>query len=118
MPPGSTIAGGNLNEVTFFGRAMKISYFAGMISFQAGNLPIIDKTGITGFYNIRLKFAPQNLLHAASSAPSEAPAVPSIFKALQEQLGLKLEPGKGTIDYYILVSISAAIERTRSKIGP
>jgi uncharacterized protein (TIGR03435 family) len=52
--------------------------------------PVIDKTGLTGRFNFPLEYMPD------ASAPSDDPAAgPSIFTALQEQLGLKLEPAKG-----------------------
>ncbi len=50
------------------------------------NLPVIDKTGLTGLFDIHLEFAPDN-------APPDAPGA-SIFTALQDQLGLKLTSEK------------------------
>jgi uncharacterized protein (TIGR03435 family) len=61
---------------------------------------VIDKTGIEGSYSIYLEWAPpgggQVVSGAASSvnAPVQEPSGPSIFDAIQEQLGLKLEQGK------------------------
>jgi uncharacterized protein (TIGR03435 family) len=57
------------------------------ISFLAHPLdkPIVDKTNLTGSYNIDLKFAPEG---------DTASTQPSIFTAIQEQLGLKLESQK------------------------
>jgi len=58
--------------------------------------PVIDKTGLTGTYDIHLRWA-------RDAAPNETPAnAPSIFDALQEQLGLKLEPGRGPVEYMIV----------------
>jgi uncharacterized protein (TIGR03435 family) len=61
-----------------------IKTLAAMLARPAGR-PVIDKTGITGTYSIDLKYAPEG------SPDSE---LPSIFAAVQEQLGLKLEPQK------------------------
>jgi uncharacterized protein (TIGR03435 family) len=47
--------------------------------------PVIDKTNLTGTFNIDLKFAPDG---------DAASPLPSIFTAVQEQLGLKLESQK------------------------
>jgi uncharacterized protein (TIGR03435 family) len=53
----------------------------------SGNLgsPVVDLTGIQGLFDLTLEWAPD------SSDTAEPSAGPSIFTALQEQLGLKLE---------------------------
>jgi uncharacterized protein (TIGR03435 family) len=65
---------------------------------------VIDKTGIEGKYDIRLKWTPEMSSAPESSAPP--PTGPSIFTAVQEQLGLKLESTKGPVQ--VLVIDSAA----------
>jgi uncharacterized protein (TIGR03435 family) len=57
---------------------------------------VSDKTGLTGKFDIELQYS--RSLNPRQQNPPEAgdPAGPSIFTALQEQLGLKLESGKGT----------------------
>ena len=64
--------------------------------------PVIDKTGLTGRYDFALKFAPDTAGSAIPLGlpPSTTPAVidpdaPSLFTAVQEQLGLKLESARG-----------------------
>jgi uncharacterized protein (TIGR03435 family) len=52
---------------------------------------VIDKTGLTGAYDLHLQWAPD-----LTAAP-ESDTFPSIFIALQEQLGLKLQPNKGPV---------------------
>ncbi|HSY35089.1 MAG TPA: TIGR03435 family protein [Acidobacteriaceae bacterium] len=61
-----------------------IKTLASMLATPAGR-PVIDKTGLAGTYSIDLKYAPEG------SPDSE---LPSMFAAIQEQLGLKLEPQK------------------------
>ena len=71
--------------------------------------PIIDITGIAGRFDFRLEFAldqstPGFFLPgggAQVAGPSD-PAGPSIFTAVQEQLGLKLEPAKGPREFLII----------------
>jgi uncharacterized protein (TIGR03435 family) len=56
--------------------------------------PIVDKTGLSGAYDIKMEFTPGN-------SASDESAAPSIFTALQ-QLGLKLEPGKGPVESLVI----------------
>jgi uncharacterized protein (TIGR03435 family) len=63
---------------------------------------VVDHTGIQGRYDFEIQFTPQSLI-AKDGAPPAAPADdmgPSIFTALEEQLGLKLEMTKGPMDVY------------------
>ena len=55
----------------------------------------MDKTGIEGKYDITLEYAPED---PAAAAPSQ----PSIFTALQEQIGLRLEPQKVLVEMLII----------------
>jgi len=58
---------------------------------------VIDKTGLTGAYAIDVEWTPDG----PNGAPPEA-AGPSIFSAIQDQLGLKLEPHKSPIDVLVV----------------
>ena len=70
--------------------AMPIWLLANALRSVAGR-EVVDKTGITGTFRVSLAFA-QPAAPAVDAAPSTA--LPSIFTALQEQLGLKLEPSR------------------------
>jgi uncharacterized protein (TIGR03435 family) len=65
--------------------------------------PVIDKTGLTGNYDFTLKFTPA----VGAASDSEAP---SIFTALQEQLGLKLEPAKDVLNVLVIDSVEKPAE--------
>jgi uncharacterized protein (TIGR03435 family) len=54
---------------------------------------VIDRTGLTGLFDFELKWAQD---------PTADTAVPSIFTALQEQLGLKLESTRGPVDVLVI----------------
>jgi uncharacterized protein (TIGR03435 family) len=56
--------------------------------------PVVDETGLTGKYNFTLVFSP-DLADTTG---------PSIFTAVQEQLGLKLESGKGPVEMVVIDS--------------
>jgi uncharacterized protein (TIGR03435 family) len=56
--------------------------------------PVLDKTGLTGEYDYKLEFAPEN-----AAADVDAP---TIFTAIQEQLGLKLESQKAPVEVVMI----------------
>src|SRR5262249_14885077 len=59
-----------------------------------------NRTGLTGGFDFELTWTPEQSPNEATGAPELKidPNGPSIFTALQEQLGLKLEAGKGPVD--------------------
>jgi uncharacterized protein (TIGR03435 family) len=61
--------------------------------------PMVDKTGLTGKYDFTLEFVP------AAKAGSDETGGPSVFTAVEEQLGLKLEPAKEPMDVLVIDSI-------------
>ena len=74
---------------------------AEFLSAQVGR-SVIDKTGLTGSYDFKLAWTPDpSQLPASMAAGGEGapnvPEGPSIFTALKEQLGLRLEPQKGPV---------------------
>jgi uncharacterized protein (TIGR03435 family) len=73
-------------------RASNMGTLAGMLERPAGR-PVIDKTEIAGAYDIKLRYAPVN------GTQSE---LPDLFTAVQEQLGLKLEPQKVPVNYLVI----------------
>jgi uncharacterized protein (TIGR03435 family) len=64
---------------------------------------VFDRTGLTGNYDFTLSYAPVKAsVSASSTAASDPAAFPDIFTAIQEQLGLKLEPSKGPVDILVI----------------
>lgn len=61
--------------------------------------PIEDRTGMKEKFDLKLEFAPQWPGFDADSGPS---VPPSLFTALEEQLGLKLEPRAGPVDVLVI----------------
>jgi uncharacterized protein (TIGR03435 family) len=74
--------------------------FAEILSRQM-DLPVVNQTGLEGVFNVKLKWTPEN---ARPAAPAEAPATegPSIFTAIQEQLGLRLHAQKVPIEVLVI----------------
>jgi uncharacterized protein (TIGR03435 family) len=73
--------------------------------------PILDKTGLVGKYDFKLQWTPddnQNQAARASAPNSQTvplpadPSGPSLFTAVQEQLGLKLESGKAPVEIIVI----------------
>ena len=68
---------------------------------------VIDRTGLTAIYDLSLKWMPEanapSLLGLPPAVPPAAdPDAPNIFTAVQEQLGLKLEPGRGPVEVIVI----------------
>jgi len=91
-------------------QGIPISNLVGNLSGQVHRI-VVDKTGLTGKYDVTLQWAPDEIQGAMGSTggpegqPGAAPPAasgPSIFTALQEQLGLKLESSKGPADLIVV----------------
>ena len=70
-------------------------YFAQLL-----NVPVVDQTGLDGFYDFTLELpAPAPLL-----TPGPAPAAdgPDLFAAIRQQLGLKLESRKAPVEVFVI----------------
>ena len=65
---------------------------------QTVGRPVIDHTGLTGRWDIDLEFSGTGPLTTADTP--DAPT--SVFTAVQEQLGLKLEPRKERMDVLVI----------------
>ncbi|HEX3875714.1 MAG TPA: TIGR03435 family protein [Bryobacteraceae bacterium] len=82
-----------------FGQRGRISQLCDRLSALLGRT-VVDKTGLAGAYDIELTFAPD----PAPGVPDSEPAGPSLFTAMREQLGLKLESGKGPVEVVVVDS--------------
>jgi uncharacterized protein (TIGR03435 family) len=63
--------------------------------------PVLDLTGLPGLYEVKLEWTPDPPLTGAPEAAAES-GFPSIRKAIEEQLGLRLEPHKGPIEVLVI----------------
>jgi uncharacterized protein (TIGR03435 family) len=81
-----------------------LAQFAAFLSGQAGR-PVLDRTGLTGVFDIKLEFAPEPPAALADTGTGQAPndtTWPSIFTAVQEQLGLRIESAKGPVETLVI----------------
>jgi len=80
-----------------------LSLLANALSRMIGRMAV-DRTGLTGNLDLTLTFAEQRSQLGVDLHASD-PSAPSIFTALQEQLGLKLESTKGPVDVVVIDSV-------------
>jgi uncharacterized protein (TIGR03435 family) len=94
---------------------MPISIIARELSQLTGR-PVIDRTGLTGAYDLDLKFTPtpEQLPQGPPPPGVEPPQIdpngPSLFTALEEQLGLKLDNDRGPVDVVVIERIEPPVE--------
>jgi uncharacterized protein (TIGR03435 family) len=100
------------------GQAIPVSNLARLLSRQL-NCTIVDKTGLTGKYDIKLQWNREESLGAMfagpiggnqEAAPPTDASGPSIFTALQEQLGLRLQSTKGPVETLVIDHIERPSE--------
>ncbi|WP_146072019.1 TIGR03435 family protein [Bryocella elongata] len=70
------------------------------LTMELGHV-VVDRTGLMGYYNFTLKWTPDDASPTAGSVP-EDPSAPSIFTAVQEQLGLKLEHARAPVQVLVI----------------
>src|SRR5687768_7316415 len=70
--------------------------------------PVIDRTGLAGGYDLEIKFVPDEILNRPDrSGPSDGP---SFSQALEQQLGLRLEPIRASIEVIVVESVQRPSE--------
>jgi uncharacterized protein (TIGR03435 family) len=92
FPPGRVgyVTGGGAGGAQMMGAAHQpVSQLVAFLESRL-QMPVIDKTGLAGFYDFGLRFVPPSAL-ARPGAASDASDAPDVFTAVQEYLGLKLE---------------------------
>jgi uncharacterized protein (TIGR03435 family) len=95
------------------GDAVPFRNFIAGLAQQLGRT-VIDKTGLTGLYDIHLQWTPELAQGAAGPAGDAGQSVdsssPSIFTAIEEQLGLRLQSGKGPVEVLVIDSVEKPTE--------
>lgn len=116
LPGSSSISGFPDGKQQLIGKALSMERLANLLTsstFSATGRRVIDRTGITGLYDIQLSFknpfrTGSNQLNPPaedSHVPTVESAVPTIYTALEEQLGLKLEEAKAPQEYIVIESV-------------
>jgi uncharacterized protein (TIGR03435 family) len=104
-----------LGRTTFSGVTM--ADFAGQLQLRVLDRPVIDRTGLTDRYDFTLNWRPDEFQFPRASAAQRASAIaagadalPDLFTAVQEQLGLKLDAAKALTDVLVIDKVSKPSE--------
>lgn len=121
LPPGAMIS---MRPGQIFGRSMTMARFVDLLS-RLLHATVVDKTGLSGQYDITLQWTPDEASGAPRPGPDGGrpgpnsggpgpqladPSGPTIFTALQEQLGLKLDSTKGPVKTLVIDHIEKPSE--------
>jgi bla regulator protein blaR1 len=105
-PPGPGSCGTTMNPVSLRGGGATMARLASMLEGPAQRL-VIDRTGLTGNWDLEVNYTPdRSQLPPGVELPSSIdPNGPSLFTALEEQLGLKLRPARGPVEVLVIDSV-------------
>jgi uncharacterized protein (TIGR03435 family) len=83
--------------------AMPLSLFANNLSGQVQRV-VVDRTGLSGGWDFEINYAPEQPVNPPPGVefPAADPNAPSLFTAIQEQLGLKLQSTKGPVEVLVV----------------
>jgi len=107
MGPGNILAG-----------AMPMTQLATSLSNMVGRI-VVDRTGLTGNYDFELTYTPEQLAQGGPAGrggapggggPAIDPNGPSIYTAIQEQLGLKLDSQRGPVETLVIDRVERPTE--------
>lgn len=73
---------------------------------QREGRPVVNKTGLTGRYDLALRWTPDDAPAPLLNGGPDPAAPPGLFTAIEEQLGLRLEPGRGTVSVLVIDQIA------------
>jgi len=101
---GIELAAGGVGRRTVTANGVTLDKFAHLLSLGLDR-PVIDQTGITGLFDFRLVYT--FIPATGATAPTlDTGGTSSIFSAIQEQLGLKLQSARGPVEVLVIDSVS------------
>jgi uncharacterized protein (TIGR03435 family) len=98
----------NTNTGYLEANAVTMGVFARRISTLAGR-NVIDKTGLAGNFDLTLRWTPDTAPGADRPQPANSDG-PTFFTAITEQLGLKLEPQRGPVEFLVIDAVDYPVE--------
>jgi uncharacterized protein (TIGR03435 family) len=105
---GRVSCGMNTNNGSLEANAVTMAVFARRISTIAGRT-VVDNTGLTGNFDLMLRWTPDASLGADGPTVANNDG-PTFFTAVQEQLGLKLESQRGSVEFLVIDSVEHPLE--------
>ena len=90
------------------GVGVNMRMLTGVFSGLLGR-PVVDRTGIAGAFDLKMHWKPDALVSPEGNVAAEVEGA-SIFTAVTEQLGLKLEPKKGPVTVYVVERVERPSE--------
>lgn len=128
FPDGTHAGAGSISGSQITGdltaQAVPIARLVQSLTQMLGH-PVSDKTGLKGVYDFKLRFAPDGRLQSPPGSTNERLPLPqadsnapSLFDALQEQLGLKLVAAKGPVEAIVIDHIEKPASVDGAEVQP
>ena len=115
LPPGTMALSVRLNGASVLeARSTNMDLFCRALRGQSPDIagrPIVDRTGFQGTFDVKdFRFAGVAPPQHGPDVNTEQDAPPSVFEALEQNLGLKLVPAKGQVEVVVIDSIDRPTE--------
>jgi uncharacterized protein (TIGR03435 family) len=108
-PPGGFCGGIRTGIGRLTGRTAPMRQLASVLTGVVQR-QVVDRTNLPGVFDFDLEFSPMPLNADAADIAASVENAISLFTALQEQLGLKLQPQRGPIDYVVIDGVEPPSE--------
>jgi uncharacterized protein (TIGR03435 family) len=110
-PPGPGSCGMTMNPTRVAGGGVTLPMLANILEGPAQRL-VIDRTGLAGNWDLEVKYTPDRsqLPPGVELPPGIDPNGPSLFTAIEEQLGLKLRPARGPVEVLVIDRVEQPTE--------
>ena len=106
--------GMNTNTTNTLGAMKATGRTLGDLAAALGNFivnrMVVERTGLAGAYDFELSWMTDNLQSATNPAGADISDAPSVFTAVQEQLGLKLESQRGPVEFLVIDNVERPSE--------
>jgi uncharacterized protein (TIGR03435 family) len=103
--PGMNIPITPIGNGEYQGHGVSMSYLCWFLGQQVQDTqrPVIDRTGLSGTYDFKLSFLPEEAANRSENdMPAELRDRPPLSAALKQQLGLRLIPENGPVQYFVV----------------